>query len=172
MVSYSRSQFNSDVENDLLKFSLPVSPYVNAHWKTALNIHCIYLHNVEIYYVFKTCWIISLLSTRSICLIILSFSVQISFHKWCTSISIPTPVYCTYRCPSWWYTFIVHKIHNLFYYNGNAGNFFSSFCKLSRSAIVTSVNVGHWYAVNYQKHHLMCKISVLFLVCDVAVTRI
>jgi len=37
---------------------------------------------------------------------------------------------------------------------------------------VTSVNVGHWYAVNYQKHHLMCTISVLFLVCDVAVTRI
>jgi len=55
MVSYSRSPFNSDVENDLLKFSLPVSPYVNAHRKTALNIHFIYSGNKEIYYVFKTC---------------------------------------------------------------------------------------------------------------------
>lgn len=69
-------------------------------------------------------------------------------------------------------TLSLYIYSQFFYYVGNAGNFFSSFCKLSRSAIVTSVNAGHWYEVNYQEHHLMCTVFVLILVCDVAVTRL
>jgi hypothetical protein len=59
-------------------------------WKTSLEIHFIYLGKKEVYWIFKTCCIISVLFSTECCFfIILSLSVQITlFHKPCAKILI------------------------------------------------------------------------------------